>query len=383
MGYENTYLTVDLDAIEANFQAIYQKAGVPVMAVVKADAYGHGAVFVAKFLKNKCAFFGVANIEEALELRHAGIETPILILGPSPACAFPQLVRENIRPTLFRLEEAQALSEEACKQSKTVSFHLAVDTGMNRIGMPATEESARLCVQMAALPGLQAEGIFSHLATADCQDLSQAKAQAERFDAFCQRLEELGLSVPIRHLDNSAGLMNFAKHYDMVRAGIVLYGLYPSDYTDPTLLPLRPALSWYSRVTHVKLLPPGCPISYGGTFVTEKDTRVATVAVGYADGYRWSLSGKFHVLIRGKKAPILGRICMDQLMVDVTDIPDAAPEDTAVLIGTSGEENICVEQISAQCQSFPYEFICGINRRVSRIYTRYGKIVGAAHYLTD
>ncbi len=383
MGYENTWLQVDLDAIEANFQAIREKAGVPVLAVVKADAYGHGAVAVAKFLENKCAFFGVANMEEALELRHAGIQTPILILGPSPACAFPQMVQKNIRPTLFRLDEAKALSEEACKQGKTVAFHIAVDTGMNRIGMPATEESAKLCVQMAALPNLQAEGIFSHLATADCQDLSQAQAQAERFDGFCQRLEELGLSIPIRHLDNSAGLMNFTNHYNMVRAGIVLYGLYPSEYMDPALLPLRPALSWYSRVTHVKLLPPGCPISYGGTFVTKKDTRVATVAVGYADGYRWCLSGAFHVLINGKKAPILGRICMDQLMVDVSDIPDVTPEATAVLIGISGEETIFVEQISAQCRSFPYEFICGINRRVSRIYTRYGKIVGAAHYLTD
>ena len=383
MGYENTCLQVDLDAIEANFNAIAQKAGVPVLAVVKADAYGHGAVSVAKFLEKKCAFFGVANIEEALELRYAGIETPILILGPSPICAFPQIVKENIRPTLFRLEQAKALSEEACKQNKTVAFHLAVDTGMNRIGMPATEESARLCLQMAALPGLQAEGIFSHLATADCEDLSQAKAQARAFDRFCGWLEELGLSVPIRHLDNSAGLMNFTNHYNMVRAGIVLYGIYPSDCIDTALLALRPALSWSSRVTYVKLLPPGCPISYGGTFVTEKPTRVATVAVGYADGYRWSLSGKFHVLIRGKKAPILGRICMDQLMVDVTDIPEAAAEDTAVLIGCSGQEQISVEQIAARCCSFPYEFICGINRRVPRIYTKNGETVGAAHYLTD
>ena len=178
-------------------------------------------------------------------------------------------------------------------------------------------------------------------------------------------------------------MMNFSKHYDMVRAGIVLYGIYPSDSMDPTDLPLKPALSWYSRVTHVKLLPPGCPISYGGTFVTTKPTRVATVAVGYADGYRWSLSGHFHVLIRGKKAPILGRICMDQLMVDVTDIPDAATEDAVVLIGSDGAESICVERISAACHSFPYEFICGINRRVSRIYRREGKTVGAAHYLTD
>ena len=383
MGYENTYMQVDLDAIAANFAQIQTKAGVPVMAVVKADAYGHGAVAVAKFLEDKCAFFGVANIEEALELRYGGITAPILILGPCPACAFPDVVRENIRPTLFRLEEALALSAEACRQGKTVPFHIAVDTGMNRIGMPATDESVRLCLRLAALPNIRAEGIFSHLATADCADLTQARAQAALFDRFCQALQEQGLSIPVRHLDNSAGLMNFSQHYDMVRAGIVLYGIYPSDSVDPALLPLRPALSWYSRITYVKLLPPGCPISYGGTFVTAHPTRVATVSVGYGDGYRWSLSGRFHVLIRGKKAPILGRICMDQLMVDVTDIPDATEEDPVTLIGTDGLEAICIEQICGACGSFPYEFICGINRRVPRIYCRDGKTVGAAHYLTD
>ena len=383
MGYENTYLQIDLDAIDANFHEIQKKAGVPVMAVVKANAYGHGAISVAKLLEGQCAFLGVANIEEALELRNAGIQTPILILGPSPVCAFPHMVRENIRPTLFRLEDAKALSEEACKQNKTASFHIAVDTGMNRIGLPPTEDSVQLCLQMAELPGLRAEGVFSHFATADCPDLSQAKAQAERFDRFCLRLEELGLSIPIRHLDNSAGLMNFSKHYDMVRAGIILYGIYPSECMDPELLPLQSPLSWYSRVTHVKLLPSGCPISYGGTFVTEKPTRVATVAVGYADGYRWCLSGNFYVLIHGKKAPILGRICMDQLVVDVTDIPEVTTEDAVILVGASGEERISVEQISAACHSFPYEFICNINRRVSRIYVRNGKTVGAAHYLTD
>ena len=383
MDFENAYLKIDLDAIEANFNAIRVKAGVPVMAVVKADAYGHGAVSVAKFLENKCTFFGVANIEEAMQLRRAGIQTPILILGPCPVCAFSDAVREDIRPTLFRLEDAQALSLEARRQNRTVSFHIAVDTGMNRIGMPATEESARLCVRMAALPNLRAEGVFSHFATADCADLSEAKAQADLFDRFCQWLQDLGLSIPIRHLNNSAGLMNFTQHYDMVRAGIILYGLYPSDSVDPALLPLQPALSWYSRVTYVKPLPPECPISYGGTFVTKQPTRVATVAVGYADGYRWSLSGKFYVLIRGKKAPILGRICMDQLMVDVTDIPDAVPEDEVVLVGMSGQAHITVEEISTACHSFPYEFICGIHRRVARIYTQNGKPVSAVHYLTD
>jgi len=383
MHYENTYMRVDLDAIEANFAAIQAKAGVPVMAVVKADAYGHGAAAVARLLRGKCVFFGVAGMGEAQELRRAGIEEPILILGPCPVSTYADAVRENIRLPLFRREDALALSAEASRQEKTAFFHFAVDTGMNRIGMPATESSARLCAELAALPNLKAEGVFSHLATADCADLSQARAQADLFDRFCQMLQDLGLAGLLRHLDNSAGLMNFSRHYDMVRAGIVLYGICPSDSVDPSLLPLRPAMSWHSRITHVKLLPSGCPISYGGTFVTQRPTRVATVSAGYADGYRWSLSGKFHVLIRDQKAPILGRICMDQLMVDVTDIPDASPEDPVILIGSGEKASISLEQISEACGSFPYEFLCGIGRRVPRFYCRAGKTVGAVHYLTD
>ena len=196
-------------------------------------------------------------------------------------------------------------------------------------------------------------------------------------------LDARGVEIPIRHLDNSAGLMNFPHHYEMVRSGIVTYGMYPSAEVSPELLPLGPALQWLSRVTHVKLLPPGRPISYGGTFVTQRPTMVATVPVGYADGYRRSLSGKFHVLIRGKKAPILGRICMDQLMVDVTDIPDVKLDDTVTLVGRDGSEEITVEQIAAAADSFNYEFVCGISRRVPRIYCQGGREVRSVHYLLD
>ena len=383
MNFDSTYVKIDLDVIAANFDAVAKKAGVPVMAIVKADAYGHGAIQVARLLQDKCAFFGVSSILEALELRQAGLAAPILILGRMPPSALPHAVRENVRPTIFHYEDAVALSEEALRQGKIAPFHFAVDTGMGRIGFQPTEEAADICAAIIKLPGITAEGIFSHFATADCADLTAAKAQAEKFDAFCAMLKERGVEVPIRHLDNSAGLMNFPHHYDLVRSGIVTYGMYPSSEVSPELLPLKPALQWLSRVTHVKTLPAGRPISYGGTFVTQRPTVVATVPVGYADGYRRSLSGKFYVLIRGKRAPILGRICMDQLMVDVTDIPGVTLDDTVTLVGRDGEETITVEQIAAAADSFNYEFVCGISRRVPRIYCRGGKEVRSVHYLLD
>ena len=383
MNFDSTRVKIDLDAIAANFAAIQKKAGVPVMAVIKADAYGHGAIQVARLLQDKCAFFGVSSMLEAMELRQAGLSTPILILGHTPVNAYTTAISQGIRPAIFHYEDALALSEAAVELGQDAPFHFAVDTGMSRIGFQATEGSADLCARIAALPGLVAEGLFSHFATADCEDLRRARAQAALFDAFDQMLKARGVHIPIRHLDNSAGLMNFGCHYEMVRSGIVTYGMYPSSEVSPDLLALKPALTWLSRVTHVKTLPAGREISYGGTCVTKADTVVATVPVGYADGYRRSLSGKFHVLIHGKKAPILGRVCMDQLMVDVTDIPDVRVNDRVTLVGRDGTEEITVEQIAAQADSFNYEFVCGISRRVPRIYVQDGKTVHSVHYLTD
>ena len=383
MNYDSTRVKIDLDAISANFDAIAAKTKVPVMAVIKADAYGHGAIQVAQLLQDRAAFFGVSSMLEATELRRAGLTNPILILGHTPVKAFGTAIREGIRPTIFRLEDAQALSRAAVEAGIPAPFHFAVDTGMSRIGFPATAESADVCAEIAKLPGLVPEGIFSHFATADCADLSRSRQQAGQFDSFCELLKARGVYIPIRHLNNSAGLMNFDTHYEMVRAGIVTYGMYPSEEVSPELLTLKPALQFLSKVTFVKTLPAGREISYGGTFVTTKDTRVATVPVGYADGYRRSLSGKFHCLIHGKKAPILGRICMDQMMVDVTEIPETQPGDRVTLVGTDGEETITMEQISAAADSFNYEFVCGISRRVPRIYVSGGEKVHSVHYLTD
>ena len=383
MNFDNTYVKIDLDIIAANMDTIRSHVKKDVMAVIKADAYGHGAVPLARLLQEKCSFFGVSSILEAMELRRAGICTPILILGHTPPSAFPVLVKEGIRPTIYTYAGAESFSRAAAAAGIEAPFHIAVDTGMSRIGFQATEESADVIREIAQLPSVKIEGLFSHFATADCDDLSRARAQAELFDAFYEMLRKRGITVPIRHMNNSAGLMNFENHYDMVRAGIVLYGMYPSDEVDPAKLPIHPALSWHSRVTHVKTLPAGREISYGGTCVLSRETRVATVPVGYADGYRRSLSSRFHVLIGGKKAPILGRVCMDQLMVDVTEIPDVKSSDPVVLIGTDGAETISAEQIAAAADSFNYEFVCGISRRVPRLYTQGGQIVHTVHYLLD
>ena len=383
MSFDNTYVRIDLDAIRENIETVRRKTGTAVMAVVKADAYGHGAVPVAQHLRDICSFFGVSSAAEALELRQAGLDNPILILGHTPVDAFPLVVEQEIRPAIFRWEDALALSEEAQRQGKTAKFHFAVDTGMSRIGFQAEEDAAELCGRIAGLPGLCPEGLFSHFATADCADLSKAREQARKFDWFCDLLKQRGLEIPIRHMNNSAGLMNFTDQYDMVRCGIVTYGLYPSPEVDPKLLPLKPALSWHSHISHVKTLPAGREVSYGGLYVTREDTRVATVPVGYADGYWRSLSGRFYVLIHGRRAPILGRVCMDQMMVDVTHIPQTQPGDPVTLVGHDGDEVITVEQIAGEAGSFNYEFICGISRRVPRVYEQGGQQIRSVHYLLD
>lgn len=379
----NNYVTIDTDAILSNYRAVCHKAGVPVMAVIKADAYGHGAVQIARVLVGECPFFGVSSLSEALELRQAGIQTPILILGHVPVSVFPKLLGSHIRTAIFSIEDAAELSRQAVQKGVTAFCHLAVDTGMSRIGFQATQEAADICKKIACLPNIEIEGVFSHFATADCADLSQSHLQTQLFDNFCRMLSDRGVHPTIRHMNNSAGIMNFTNHYDMVRSGIVTYGLYPSDEVSPDLLELTPAMSWYSRVTHVKTLPKGRAISYGGTYVTNAPTRVATVAVGYADGYRRSLSSNFYVLIHGKKAPILGRVCMDQMMVDVTEIDNVSAGDTVTLFGTDGAERITVEQIADAAGSFNYEFICGISRRVCRRYISQGQVTSEVDFLVN
>ena len=379
MEHFNNYLTVDLDILQENFRIIQKLAGVPVMAVIKANGYGHGAVMAAKYLNAE--FYGVSSLSEALELRHAGITQPVLILGHTPVIGFKEIVAHSIRPVIFSLEDATALSKAAAEQGLVAPFHFAVDTGMSRIGFQVTEEDADICRQIADLPNLHCEGIFSHFATADEADLTRAKTQEAAFNRFCHMLECRGLCPEIKHLDNSAGIINFSNHYNMVRAGIILYGQDPSADVPIRELGLRPAMQWHSRIAHIKTLEPGRQISYGGDFTTTRPTRVATIPAGYGDGYRRGLSNNFHVLIRGCKAPILGRVCMDQFMVDVTDIPDAALDDPVTLLGQNGALSITASEMGKAANSFNYEVICAITRRVPRVYLQDGKVIHTENYL--
>ncbi len=383
MEFDLTWLQVDLDALAENMRLVRERAGAKVLAVVKADAYGLGAVTIAHALEDSCAFFGTANISEALELRRSGITKPILILGRVPVSAYPLAVAENIRVPIFIYEDAVALSKEAVRQGKTANLHFVVDTGMSRIGFQATEEAADMCADICKLPGLRAEGIFSHYATADGADLTSAKKQQTLFTRFAGMLAKRGIEIPIRHMNNSAGIINFPGQQDMVRSGIVQYGMYPSDEVDKALLPVKPVMEWIAKVVYVKKLPAGRQISYGGCYTTTRETLVATLPVGYADGYRRSLTDQGYVLIRGKKAPIIGRICMDQTMVDVTDIPGVQIGDNAVLIGRSGDEEITVDYLAQLTGTLNYEIICGISRRTPRVYFRGGKPVSEVHYLLD
>jgi len=382
MNFDNTYVTIDLDAIRENFQMVEQKAGVPALAVLKADAYGHGAVAVAKCLQDICGYFGVATVTEALELRKAGIQTPILVFGGMPAAAFSAAVDQQIRPVIYRYEDALALSETAVMRGVDARFHFAVDTGMSRIGFQVTEEDADICKKICELPGLVPEGVFSHFASADIRDLTNARMQAQRFDAFLEMLTRRGVKLLIRHLSNSAGAINFDKHYDMVRAGIVLYGMHPSGEFDRSF-PLKPVLQWRCRITHVKTLEAGRQVGYGSKCVLSRPTVVATLPVGYADGYKRSLSSSFYVLIHGQKAPILGKICMDQVMVDATDIPNVQVGDWVTLIGKDGDLTITPEEIGETAHTFHYEFVCNISRRVPRYYLQGGRLIHQVHYLLD
>ncbi len=377
-----TEAAIDLDAAEHNFNVTRAKLPqhVKLLCVIKADAYGHGAVELAKLFEGRADFYGVACIEEAIELIQAGIKTPVLILGAVAREYFADIVKYGIRIPIFSYDDAKALSEEAQRQGKTVPFHLCVDTGMSRIGFQVSEQSADVCKEIACLPGIFAEGLFSHFATADEADLSKAVAQRERFKQFIRMLEARGMDIPIKHINNSAGIMNFDEYFDMCRMGIILYGLYPSHEVDKSLLEIKPVMEWRTHISFIKELEEGREISYGGTYKTQETRRIATIPVGYADGYPRCLSNRGKVLINGQFAPITGRVCMDQFMVDITGM-DAQVGDTVILIGKSGDHELTMEEVSESAYSFNYELPCRIARRVPRTYYRGGKLVKHTNYM--
>lgn len=368
------YLEVDLGAIVRNARSLKSRLApeTKIMGVIKTDGYGHGSVPIARELE-KLDFmwgFAVATAEEAYELRQAGIRKPILALGYTFPYCYERLAEEEIRPAVFRRDSLEQLEEAAARSGKTIKVHIKVDTGMNRIGITPDEEGLKLIEDIGRRKGIEAEGIFTHFARADEADKTSTEEQLETFLGFVSRAEKrLGCAVPLKHCSNSASILDMRRaDMDLVRAGIVLYGLYPSDEVDRTTAELEPALSLYSRIVYIKTIHRGQSVSYGGTFTAGQDMRVATVPLGYGDGYPRSLSGKGYVLICGKPAPVLGRICMDQFMVDVSDIPEAKEDDRVVLLGKDGGACITAEELGDLSGRFPYELVCDFGKRIPRIY---------------
>jgi len=379
-----TWVEIDLDALKCNFDAVRDALpeNMKILAVVKANAYGHGAVGVSKFLEDKADYLAVAATDEAIEIRKSGVNCPILILGHIPYGDYDNIVKYNITPTISDFYEAELLSKAAKKADIIAPLHIAVDTGMSRIGFYCDDASIEEIKKIKNLPNIAIEGVFSHLAAADMTDKTYTKMQAEKFDSFVCKLEKSGVSAPITHLYNSAAIADLEKKYDMVRQGIILYGLKPSDEVEFNNISVpKPVMSMKTRVVQVKTLPAGVSISYGCTYTTAKETRVATLCAGYADGVTRVLSNNGEVLIKGKRAKIIGRVCMDQFMVDVTNIPEVEAGDTATIFGTDGQETISVDEIAKKANTINYEIICNINSRVTRVYMKNGKVESAFGYL--
>lgn len=376
--YFRVQANINLDAICNNINAIRQviQPGTKIMAVIKADGYGHGASHIATAL-NEIGIdaFAIAILEEGVDLRQRGIDKPMLILGYTPKEQYADLVKYDISQTVFEYSMAEEISKQAVKQGKNGRIHIKVETGMNRIGFPDTDESIEEIIRISELPNIEIEGIFTHFSAADEADKTSAHKQLKRYSDFVTKLEERGLKIPMKHIANSAGIIDLPEaNYDMVRSGIITYGLYPSDEVNMERLELTPAMELKSHVTYVKDVEAGEGISYGSTYITKKQTRVATVSIGYGDGYPRALSNKGRVLIHGEYAPILGRVCMDQFMVDVSHIDDVKQGDIVTLVGKDGENVITVEEVAELAGTFNYEFICGIGKRIPRVYYRHGKV---------
>lgn len=384
--YGRVFETVDLDAVRHNMEAMRANLaeGTKIIGVVKSDGYGHGSVPVAMAIDPYVWGYAVATVEEGVILRKHGIVKPILVLGVVPDDGYDLLIKHGITSAVFQYKRACRLSEAAQRAGKKAVIHLVVDTGMSRIGLPVTEEAADEAIKIKGLPGIEVEGMFTHFAKADEADKTATNKQMEQYQKFTDLLLERGLEIPILHCSNSAGILDLpAANFHAVRAGISIYGLYPSDQVDKQTVKLKPVMELKSVVSYIKSIVPGTAVSYGGTFVADKDMVIATIPVGYGDGYPRNLSGKGEVLIRGQRAKILGRVCMDQFMVDVTDIEGIEEDDEAVLIGRQGENEITVEDIAETCGGFHYEILCDIGKRVPRVYIQGGVVVGTKDYFDD
>ena len=383
--YYRNYIKINLDNIYENISVLKKNAGenTGLVAVIKTDGYGHGAVPIAKTVADKVEAYAVATIEEAFNLRKHNISKPIYVLGFVHSSQFETMILEEIRPAIFEYETAKEISDIASAINKTAKIHIKIDTGMGRIGFLDNDDSADVIKKISELPNVEIEGIFTHFAASDEKDKTSANSQLDRFKGMLKRLEERDVKIPIRHIYNSAALIDFDEDvFNQARAGIALYGLYPSEEVDKSRANLKPSLSLYTHIVYIKTVGPGTGISYGSTYVTDKETKIATLPIGYGDGYKRNLSNKGYVLIGGKRAPIVGRVCMDQMMVDVTDV-DAHEGDLVTLIGKDGNEEITVEELSELAGTFNYEFVCDLGKRIPRVYYRNGEVVCMKDYFDD
>jgi len=384
----NSYIKwaeIDIDALKSNMNQIKARVGenVRVAAVVKANAYGHGSLEIMEPLMEAGAeMIVVSSVNEAVEMRKRFTRAQTLVLGLTPEDNVEDVIKYGIIQTITSENQAVILSETAERLGMGVSCHIKIDTGMNRIGFKVTEDSADCIKRISELPGIHINGMFSHFATADEADKTFMKLQFERFCRMSDMLEERGVKPPIKHIANSAAILDFPEsHMDMVRSGIITYGIYPSDEVNHDCIELKPAMSLKTRVSHIKRMSEDEGISYGLTETVGKGSIIATVPVGYADGYMRAFSGKADVLINGKRARIKGRVCMDQMMVDVTDIPGIGVGDIVTLIGNDGDETITVDELAGIAGTISYELLCMIGRRIPRVYKSCGEIVRIADYL--
>lgn len=388
-SYQRVWAEVDLDAIWENM--VHMKENIAektkILAVIKTDGYGHGGVPIAKMLEQLDFMFGyaAATYEEAHVLREAGVKKPILILGYTFPYCYEELIREEIRPAVYRRDTVEELAAAAAKVGKKAKVHIKVDTGMGRIGITPDEEGLEFVRFLIEHPELEVEGIFTHFAKSDEADKTSANHQLELFQNFIDKIQtELGITIPVKHCSNSAAILEMPQaNMDMVRAGITTYGLYPSEEVSKDIVPLRAAMSLYSHIVYCKMIHAGQSVSYGGLFTAQKDTRVATIPVGYGDGYPRSLSGRGYVLIHGKRAPILGRVCMDQFMVDISEIPEAMDGDKVTLLGMDGTERITAEELGELSGRFNYEFVCDLGKRIPRVYIQHGEITEVRDYFEN
>ena len=383
--YTRVCARIDLDAIEHNIEMMKKNINkdTGMIVVLKTDGYGHGAVQIAHMLSEKEYIWGyaVATLDEAVHLRKNGIRKPLLALGSIFPDQWEEMIENEVRMTIYKESAARRVSELAGKMGKKAYIHIKLDTGMTRLGFLPNEESVQTIENICKLPNLIPEGMYTHFAKADEVDKTFTKKQMEAYLWMKDALKERNTTFEYYHCSNSAGIIDIPEaNMDLVRAGISTYGLYPSEEVKKENVNLKPALELISHVAHVKWVDAGTPVSYGSTFVTDRRTQIATIPVGYGDGYARSLSNKGYVLIHGKKAPVLGRVCMDQFMVDVTDIDDVKYVDKVTLIGNDGEEKLPVETLSELSGRFNYEFVCDLSKRIPREYIRHGEVVEQIDY---